>query len=73
MSKTHNYKCVDIVMEQFTENFTIQFTDKGLVIMVNGGNTLEFSACEALMLLDILKEKETELKKMAQEASPLLK
>ena len=52
------------------EKFTIKVTDKGLVIGEKG-NRMEFSAGEALMLLDILKNEETELRKMAESASPM--
>jgi hypothetical protein len=52
------------------EKFTIKVTDKGLVIGEKG-NRMEFSAGEALMLLDILKNEEIELRKMAESASPM--
>ena len=58
-------------MEEFTEKFTISVTDRGLAITGKEGNSLEFSAGEALMLLDVLKGEETELRKKAEEASPL--
>ena len=53
------------------EKFTIEITEIGLVISGEKGDRLEFSAGEALMLLDILKNEEVELRKMADEASPL--
>jgi len=53
------------------EKFTIEITKIGLVITGEKGGRLEFSAGEALMLLDILKNEEVELRKMADEASPL--
>jgi len=53
------------------EKFTIEITKIGLVITGEKGDRLEFSAGEALMLLDILKNEEVELRKMADEASPL--
>ena len=54
-----------------TEKFTISVTDRGLVITGKEGSSLEFSAGEALMLLDILNDEEAELRKIAEEASPL--
>jgi hypothetical protein len=53
------------------EKFTIKVTDKGVVVIGEKGNRLEFSAGEALMLLDILKNEEVELRKMAESAAPL--
>lgn len=54
-----------------TEKFTIKVTDKGVVVIGEKGGRMEFSAGEALMLLDILKNEEVELRKMAEAASPL--
>ena len=53
------------------EKFTIKVTDRGVVVIAGNGNRMEFSAGEALMLLDILKNEEIELRKMAESASPL--
>ena len=53
------------------EKFTIKVTDKGVVVIGEKGDRLEFSAGEALMVLDILKNEEVELRKMAESASPL--
>ena len=53
------------------EKFTIRVTNKGVAVVGEKGNLLEFSAGEALMLLDILKNEEVELRKMAEAASPL--
>ena len=53
------------------EKFTIKVTDSGVVVIGEKGNRLEFSAGEALMLLDILKNEEVELRKIAEAASPL--
>ena len=58
-------------MDQFTEKFTIKVTDSEVVIIGEEGNRLKFSAGEALMLLDVLKNEEAELKKMAEEKSPM--
>ncbi|MBW1784158.1 MAG: hypothetical protein JRL30_25890 [Deltaproteobacteria bacterium] len=58
-------------MEAFTEKFTIKVADRGIIITDKGGNVLHFSAGEALMLLDILKNEEAELNRMAEAASPL--
>ena len=60
-----------IIIGVFMEKFTIKVTDKGLVVIGEEGNRMEFSAGEALMLLDILKNEETELRKMAESASPM--
>jgi hypothetical protein len=51
--------------------FTIKVTDNGVVVIGEKGNRMEFSAGEALMLLDILKNEETELRKMAESAAPM--
>jgi hypothetical protein len=53
------------------EKFTIEITESGLVVTGEKGDRLEFSAGEALMLLDILKNEEAQLRKMADAASPL--
>ncbi len=53
------------------EKFTIEITETGLAVAGNNGNKLEFTAAEALMLLDILKNEESELREMADAASPL--
>ena len=53
------------------EKFTIEVIETGVVVTGENGNRLEFSAIEALMLLDILKNEEAELRKMADAASPM--
>jgi hypothetical protein len=53
------------------ERFTIKVTDRGVVVIGENGNRMEFSAGEALMLLDILNNEEAELRKMADAASPM--
>ena len=53
------------------EKFTIEVTEIGIVVTAKNGNRLEFSAIEALMLLDILKNEEAELRTMADAASPM--
>lgn len=53
------------------EKFTIRITDKGLVVIDQKGKQMEFSALEALMLLDILKNEESGLREMADSGSPL--
>jgi hypothetical protein len=60
-----------ILIGVFMEKFTIKVTDKGVVMIGEKGNRMEFSAGEALMLLDILKNEEIELRKMAESASPM--
>ena len=42
-----------------------------VVITDEKGKTLNFRPGEALMLLDILKDEESELRRMADEASPI--
>ena len=58
-------------MKNFKEKFTINVTDRMLVITDETGNALHFRPGEALMLLDILKNEESELKRLAEEASPI--
>ena len=58
-------------MEGTREKFTIRITDNGVAIISGGGERLDFAAPEALMLLDILKNEEAKLKKMAEDASPI--
>lgn len=53
------------------EKFTIEVTEIGVVVTGENGDRLKFSASEALMLLDILKNEETQLRKMADAASPM--
>ncbi len=58
-------------MEGIKEIFTIKMTDKGVTVLGKNGNCLDFTASEALMLLDILRSEETELKEMADKAAPI--
>jgi hypothetical protein len=58
-------------MERFKEKFTIRVTDSGVRMTDKEGNCLDFTAGEALMLLDILRNEEAELNDMAEKASPL--
>ncbi len=58
-------------MEGINEKFTITVEEKRLVILGEDGNRMQFTAVEALMLLDILKGEEGNLKAMARAASPL--
>jgi hypothetical protein len=58
-------------MEGITERFTVEMTESGVDIRSGEGQVLHFTAVEALMLLDILRNEETELKRMAEEASPI--
>ena len=58
-------------MEGMKEKFTITIEETGLVILGGDGIRMQFAAVEALMLLDILKDEEEKLKKMAQDASPI--
>ena len=58
-------------MEGMNEKFTISVEEEGLVILGGDGSRMQFTASEALMLLDILKDEEERLRKMAQDASPI--
>ena len=60
----------DPVLEK-VERFTIEMTDTGMDIVGRDGISLNFSPVDALMLLDILRHEEKNLRKMADEASPL--
>ena len=53
------------------EKFTIAVNDQGVIIQDRDKNELLLTPVEALMLLDILKNEEAKLKKLAKEASPL--
>ena len=57
-------------MERITVKFSIEITVKGVDIISGDGKSLQFTAGEALMLLDILQNEERRLKQMADEASP---
>lgn len=54
-----------------TAKYTIQVTGKGILIRSAKNRRLEFTASEALMLLDILQNEEPTLRKIARESSPL--
>jgi hypothetical protein len=58
-------------MEEMTEKFTVEMTKSGVDIVGADEQVLHFTAVEALMLLDILKNEEAELKRMAEKASPI--
>jgi hypothetical protein len=58
-------------MEESTERYSITVGEGGLEIHGTSGKSLSFSAAEALMLLDILKNEEEKLKLLAEQASPL--
>jgi len=58
-------------MDKSTERYRITIGDGGLEIRSSEGNTLSFTAAEALMLLDILKSEEKKLRVLADQASPL--
>lgn len=58
-------------MEGIKEKFTVEITKSGVDILGGDGQVLHFTAGEALMLLDILRNEEAELKRMAEEASPI--
>ncbi len=58
-------------MEGSTERYSITVGDAGLEIRNSEGKGLSFTAAEALMLLDILKNEEENLKILADQATPL--
>ena len=58
-------------MKGITEKFTIRITDSGMSILSAEEKSLHFTAGEALMLLDILRNEEPKLKQMAEEARPI--
>ena len=58
-------------MTKYIEKFTINVTDHMVLITDAKGKALSFKPGEALMLLDILKNEEPELRRMANEASPI--
>jgi hypothetical protein len=59
------------LMEGIKEKFTVEITESGVDILGGEMQLLHFTAVEALMLLDILRNEETKLKRMAEEASPI--
>lgn len=58
-------------MEGIREKFTVEITKSRVDILGGDGQVLHFTAVEALMLLDILRNEEAELKRMVEEASPI--
>jgi hypothetical protein len=60
-----------VKVEDYKENFTIEIADCGVLIRDGNKKTLKFTASEALMLLDILKNEEKQLRKIAEESSPI--
>ena len=58
-------------MEESAERYRITIGDGGLEIRNSEGKVLNFTATEALMLLDILKTEEEKLRCLAEKASPL--
>jgi len=58
-------------MEESTERYRITVGDGGLEIRNSKGKGLTFTAAEALMLLDILKNEEEKLRLAAEKTSPL--
>jgi hypothetical protein len=61
----------EAVMEESKERYRITVGDAGLEILSSEGNTLSFTAGEALMLLDILRTEEEKLRTLADKASPM--
>ena len=62
---------MDALDEKTKEKFVIRITDHGVDVTSGKGRRLRFTACDALMLLDILKAEEENLRRIADEASPL--
>jgi hypothetical protein len=58
-------------MKGSEERYRITVGDAGLEILSSEGNSLSFTAGEALMLLDILRNEEQKLKTLADKASPM--
>ena len=58
-------------MEEIKERFTIKMTDKGVAVLGKDGNRLDFTASEALMLLDILRSEEPKLKEITDQTTPI--
>ena len=58
-------------MEDIIEKFIIKITDRGIEILSGDGRGLHFTAGEALMLLDALRNEEAKLRQLADEASPI--
>jgi hypothetical protein len=58
-------------MVKTRERYSITVGDTGLEIRNTEGKGLIFTAAEALMLLDILKNEEERLKLASEKASPL--
>ena len=58
-------------MKDAKEKLTIDVSRQGVKILGAGGECLELTAVEALMVLDILKAEENQLKAIAEASSPL--
>jgi hypothetical protein len=58
-------------MEHLKENFIIEFKEQGVSVSGRNGGALRLTASEALMLLDILKNEEKQLRKIAEKSSPI--
>lgn len=56
---------------KINEKFTIKVTKKGVHIINPEKQEMHFTASEALMLFDILKNEEENLQIMAEKASPI--
>ena len=57
--------------KKMREKFVLRMTEEGMEIAGGKRRPMFFSACEALMLLDILKGEEENLRRIADKASPL--
>jgi hypothetical protein len=61
----------EAAMEESKERYSITVGEAGLEIHSSEGNSLSFTAGEALMLLDILRNEEEKLRTLADKASPM--
>lgn len=57
--------------DRIKERFVIRMTDEGMEIASGKRRPVRFTAREALMVLDILQQEEKNLRRIAEEASPL--
>lgn len=58
-------------MEEIKERFEIKITEKGMDILSADGAKMSFTPLDALMLLEILRSEEKNLRQMADDTSPL--
>ena len=66
-----HYRIFRRAMKGTTEKLAIEITESGEVILRGQNNLLKLTAGEAIMLLDILRNEEENLKKTGEKASPI--